>query len=209
VKEENELSKVDRLILKNQFAILEFLTRAFPDVAQRGRVVYHGANTYAWYQRILESGSPTLTKDVLDRVYDVGMTAREEQEVLDILEMWGDLQRSYDALEDKEGISEDQVAFPGFDGNSSKGELFFARLFCFRGEDDEDLKPLHEQRPDRFDYVRPSPTVNSHFPMLDVYRRMMVVYEPMKQERLKATFPPMTANQIKAILAARTHPDYR
>jgi uncharacterized protein YfbU (UPF0304 family) len=51
-------------------------------------------------------------------------------EVIDILEMYSDLQRGCDALDDKSDIREYQINFPGFDGNHESKRVGYCRHFC-------------------------------------------------------------------------------
>jgi uncharacterized protein YfbU (UPF0304 family) len=196
---------VERLILANQYAILEFLTRAFPDLAARDNVIYHDADSYVWMQNVIADGYDVLMSDIFQPIQDISLTYQEQRDILDILDMYSDLQWSYDELKDKKDIEERDVKFPGWDGNSPKGELSFARLFCFRGETDWSDKA--KRKPDRFDSVRPSPAYNGHGDWMDNYYRMLQVYRPLKERLLHDTWRPFNYDEIRSIIDEFPHPD--
>jgi uncharacterized protein YfbU (UPF0304 family) len=201
-----KLTTTERLILINQFSTLEFLARAFPDVAKRSNTTYHDAGTYAWYQEILEHGHDLLYSEFFGRVYDQTLTEDEQRAILDILDMYNDLQFSFDQLEDKRDLTEESVKFKGWDSNSLKGELSFAESFCFR--DGKESAPTSERTPTRFAHVWPSPARESNFNLVDGYYRMLAVYRPIKEARLREIeFAPMTHEQITMVLNALPHPD--
>lgn len=200
-----KLTPTERLILMNQYAILEFLCKAFPSHTREGNVVYHEAATYRRFQEILAHGYELLVSEITECIYDLNLSSEEQREILDILDMYNDLQWSFDELKDKGDLTESDVIFPGWDGNSPKGELSFARLFCYRGElsweDDEKV------RPDRFERVLPSPAYNGHGPWLDGYRRMLSVFLPLKNRIVHEGWRPFTAEEMREVLDAFAHPD--
>lgn len=200
-----KLTPTERLILKNQYAILEFLCKAFPKFTAEGNVIYHEASTYHRYQEILSHGYEMLISEMTEGIYDIDLSYEEQREILDILDMYNDLQWSFDELKDKGDLTESDVHFPGWDGNSPKGELSFAKLFCYRGEDSwADPKKV---KPDRFERVRPSPAYNGHGPWLDGYRRMLRVFLPFKQRLVHGQWRSFTVDEIHEILDAFAHPD--
>lgn len=202
------MTDVERLILMNQYAILEFLSLAHPEVAKREKFTYHEPKTYAWYQTVLQRGDSILVDELLEQVYPPRLNRDEQIEVLDILNMYRHLQESLADLDETDGLDESHVAFPGWDGNSEKGEMFFARAYCYRSEGrrtfDRDVEP------DNFAMVKPNPAHNGHFPFaIEMYRRMLEVYAPLRKQVIDSGFRPLTAAEIKAVLAARVHPDNR
>ena len=95
-------------------------------------------------------------------------------EVAHILDMWWTIEWSYDqlskmdraSLEKDVGITKDRTLFQGFDGNEEflhydVAKLMIEGLRRFRHFENRDL--------------------NSHFPYLQNYRRMLAMYEPMKK----------------------------
>ena len=196
------MTDTERLIIRNQFAILEFLTRAHPSVAQVGNHIFHDADAYRWYQRVLEGGYQLLLSEVTQHVQEVTLTADEQVEILDVLDMYRDLQHGFDSLKDRGDLQDSEVDFPGFDGNSPKGELSFAKTFCYRGEEGV-WGP--NTKPDRYSMIRPTPAHNSHWPTMGMYRRMLAVYRPIKERRLRKGFHPMELTEIQAVLQAGTY----
>ena len=96
------------------------------------------------------------------------------REVADILEMWWTIEWSYDQLSEEEQgsletdaeITQEDARFRGFDGNEeithySVAEVMINGLGRFRHFKGRDL--------------------NSHWPYLQRYRSMLVLYKPMKQ----------------------------
>ncbi len=204
---EQNLTKTERLILRNQYAILEFLSRAYPEFAQVGNVIYHDPDTYHRFQNILEQGYSILMRDITEGIWDIDLSFEEQKEILNILDMYNDLQWSYDELEEaeREGLTEDDVKFWGWDGNSPKGELSFARLFCYRGADE--YVDVMKVRPDRFERVKPSPAYNGHGEWLNNYKRMLQVFLPFKQKLVRANWRSFTATEIRTILDEFPDPD--
>jgi uncharacterized protein YfbU (UPF0304 family) len=200
-----EVSDTERLILKNQYAILEFLSRAFPDLATRGNTTFHDPRTYAWYQTVLSGGEQLLVRQLFDEIQTVELSLREQEQVLAILDMYRHLQHSFDRLEDKAGLTEDDVRFDGWDGH--RRFLGFAQRFCFRHE--EETASGEIAKPDRYDMIRPSPAFDSHSPLEEGYMRMLEVYQPIRKACINVAWRPMTAEEIEAVLAGRVHPDNR
>lgn len=146
-----KLSDVERLLLANQFRILEKLS---PDTSEK--------NDYAQRAEVLEQGFTGLYQ----WVFEVLATAVPEQvceEVFEILNMHSALRNSFAALEDKSGLDVANVAFLGFDGNEETEYYSFAEFLrrkCDGG---------------RYGQLREDPD-NSHAPVLESYRRMLYVW---------------------------------
>jgi uncharacterized protein YfbU (UPF0304 family) len=198
-----ELSKTERLILKNQFAVLEFLTRAFPDLATRGNTTYHDPKTYAWYQTVLSGGEQTLVSNLFDEIQEVELSVEDQGRVLAVLDMYRHLQWSFDKLEDNAGLTEEDILFGGWDGH--RRFLGFAERFCYRYT--EETAPGEMAKPDRYDMIRPSPAFDSHAPMEEGYMRMLKAYKPIRQACSDAGWRAMNADEIKAVIAAFVQPD--
>jgi uncharacterized protein YfbU (UPF0304 family) len=141
---------------------------------------------------------------VLDWAYDI----RDEHTVrpphvtavLNTLDMYSFLRDSYNGLsaddlalvEVELPRAEGQIRFPGYDGNNETEYLSAARYLV------EDL--------DRFETMRDVATVNSHFPVVDMYARMYEVFEPI---RVGLVHRLMSPQEIIAVLSASVHPDNR
>ena len=97
--------------------------------------------------------------------------------------MYDALQRSYDALDDKQGIEEERTKFPGFESDYELAHLGYARFVVEREGRFGHLKSF------RADFI-------SHTPMLDQYRRMYDVW------RLAENRYELTRDNITAILGA-------
>lgn len=143
-----ELTKKDRLILINQFLILEKL---YPDEA----------DYYEKHRIALQQGYKLHYPWIVENLWEE-LDESECRRVLDTLDMYRAVKHSYERLKDKSGIEEHQVEFPGYDGNNESHHLSYARYFIV------DL--------DRYDELRKDveyPDFNSHCQMLDKYDRML------------------------------------
>lgn len=121
------------------------------------------------------------------------------KEVLDILDMWSMIERSYENLsnESKEFVEKEaspfgkDPKFPGFDGNNETEYMGTASFLV------NDLDRFEEFKGRNF---------NSHCPSIDSYRRMLSVFKPLLQN---LNFRPLSAQNIVDILKERVHPDNR
>ncbi len=113
------LSVTDRWILSNQYQILEHLDPG-------------GAEQYQRAREALESGYELEYDVISSHVFKDGSTLSEEacDEVIDVLDMFRALGRSYDELEDKAGIEERRIRFQGFDGNNETEQLAYSRYLA-------------------------------------------------------------------------------
>lgn len=109
--------------------------------------------------------------------------------VIETLALYDTLQASFGELEDKAGIEALQVQFDGFDGNNEADHLHFVGALAKRHQ---------------FHSVIGEHPKDSHMPMVDVYKRLLDGWR-----RLGRPTAPLSADQIKAILAERVHPDNR
>lgn len=141
------LSRTERLILSNQYQILE---RLYPDDAEYLQQT----------RQALERGYALHYKDAVENIDEDELSAEDCVEVLDILSMFTALDRAYSKLTDKSGIDEWRVKFAGFDGNNESRLMGYTRYFF--NYDGGRFKELH--RGDDF---------NSHIPMLATYRTML------------------------------------
>lgn len=167
-----ELSYKERLFLFNQYLILEAL---YPDREQ----------DYRRAQRaVLDGYEPFYDEPVMMSRNPVsGETC---QEVGDIMTMYTVLQHSYEEAGEPEGVNEDALPFPGFDGNSESQQHGYASFL---------LNTM-----DRFGHLEIGESgLNSHFPMLDQYRRML---REWKQRREGVGPRKLSEEDIVAILNA-------
>ena len=135
------------------------------------------------------------------------MTDRECDLVHDILEMFTRLEWSVDKLTDEELASLGEYAdhglkFHGFDFNDSQ-ESRLASYAHFLVKDGR-----WTDMADRFDAKHERG--NSHSPMLVTYRRMLSVWKPLWDKKVKAMGGPQddhfTADELRDILAAWPYP---
>jgi uncharacterized protein YfbU (UPF0304 family) len=147
--------------------------------------VLWGGHTWA-----LKSTMPGLYHGHEDDMRDVRF-------VVDVLAMWDHLERGYQKLskKDKERVAKEAAPFgqdpefPGFDGNNESTHMSIARFFV--------------EKMDRFSRFK-GRDFNSHMPTIDGYRRMLAVFERMRQSlKMGGEFD---TSQIVAILDAQRHP---
>lgn len=120
-------------------------------------------------------------------------------EVVDILDMWYFLERGYGELskKDKERVAKEaepfgeEVRFPGFDGNNESEHMGIADFL---------IKQLG-----RFSQFE-GRGLNAHMPTIDAYRRMLVVFEPIRKTLVGKD---LNADEIIEILRSRLHPGRR
>jgi len=166
------LSTTDRLVLYNQIEILEKLHDLQKRVAH-----LHDADkindsneedddqkNYRTSKEILRRGYERYYGDIADHIYEQVFPYASATEVVDILDMLSSLKYASERLEDKEGMPATEIAFHGFAGNQETAEMQFARFMM------EDMEGFEELRPKKLEQY------NSHFPMLPIYRRMLLVW---------------------------------
>jgi uncharacterized protein YfbU (UPF0304 family) len=159
------LSLAERLILTNQFRILAVLNP--PE-----------AESYKDLIEITQRGFTSEYSQLFTEIDREELAAEQCDYVSDVLDMFWNLQDSYDQLQDKAGLNERDVLFPGFDVNNESRFLGYSK---FR------LKSA-------FDGFRAAPGINSHFPTR--YREMLARYESIPAERRRE----LTAEEISSIL---------
>lgn len=121
-------------------------------------------------------------------------------EVVDILDMWSFIEEGYAALSeaDKAKIAKEFEPFPpiskwpGFDGNNETEYLSVARFMV------EDL--------DRFSSFEGRGGTNSHMPIIDLHRRMLAVFDPIRRTLIGVK---LNVSQLVQIFKAQTHPSNR
>jgi uncharacterized protein YfbU (UPF0304 family) len=163
----------ERLSLVNQFRMLAAL---YPGDSDR----------YLNHVEALESGYELQYPRIIEGFSD-GLDDEECGEVLDVLDMYADLRYAFGRLgSDKSRFEESEIHFPGFDGNHETAQMAYAHYFTI------DL--------DRFNSLHPGIEkhgLNSHWPMLPRYRKMI----PVWRERRNPS-QPLSAEDIRAVLAA-------
>ena len=152
-----KLTRTERLILSNQYRILEGLYPKEAREHQRARVS-------------LEEGYEQEYIFLAEHVREDVMTVEECKELYEILEMHRAMKFSYRELSDKSGITEGDVDFAGFDGNDAvEGKYLSYVRYVSEARKYEEL-----ERGDDF---------NSHSPELDRYRKMLAAWRGMGKER--------------------------
>ena len=173
---EIELTRVERLILWNQYHILEGLNPG-------------EADQYSVEKEILERGYEPFYGRLVEHIYDDEhkLTHDEKLEVWDTLDMFDSLKTSADQLGKPELLSSYPVSsFRGYDGNN---ESKFLALTAFT------IKRLK-----RFEHVDlpPSGSCNSHSPMRPIYLKMLAQWRNVPL----AGRSHLSEAQIKDILGA-------
>jgi hypothetical protein len=152
------LSPIQRLILTNQFRILEAL---YP----------READYFAQHRKAVEDGY-TLNYDWMVSHLSEEMSEAECTEVIDILNMYRAITFSAQQLPQVDELQRDpNFRFQGFDGNGEGKQYGYARYLI------EDLERFQELR-----YGAAHPDLNSHMPMLSTYRRMLATWQKDKYE---------------------------
>lgn len=146
-----DLSEKERLILYNQYRILEKL---YPDEEKDCQLA----------QKILLEGYELEYDELITMMGDVSREVCKE--TIDILQMFRSLFFSYEKLEDKSGIDEYDVKFQGFDGNEEGEYYSYAEFFI-----------LDKKRYEEFNKCE----INSHCNKLPQYREMLSVWRQFKR----------------------------
>ncbi len=168
------LTPPERLQLINQFRILAKLD---PDHEQE----------YAEHREIIAHGYTLQYDEVFSEVQEE-MNIDECKYVYDVLDLFRVLIRSYDALTDKKGLTADDVAFRGFDGNNEGKRYAFAKHLKEQGLWTETL----------------TANLNSHSMItMSLYPKMLNKFEPIRQEILTSHSGNwlITAEQIKEVIS--------
>jgi uncharacterized protein YfbU (UPF0304 family) len=121
------------------------------------------------------------------------------KEVIDVLDMWSYIERSFAALaapekgelKKKLGVFGDKPRFQGFDGNN-ESEYMGTALFL-----------VNEL--DRFVEFK-GRSFNCHHPSLDMHRRMLAAFEPMRKS---VTVGELSAKGLLTVLSEQVHPSNR
>lgn len=145
----------ERLALSFQLKILEKL---YPEEKEY----------YANHRKAIEDGYE-LHYDWITEHLSEGLTSEECTFVLDVLDMYAAFHFSFRQLKEPKKLKEEDVKFPGFDGNNETMHMAYTKYFI------EDL--------DRFREIRESTNgyYNSHIQMIPKYRNMLVKLKEFKR----------------------------
>jgi hypothetical protein len=156
--DEVELTRKERLLLWNQYSILEAIQ----------------PKDSAYYQKlktILERGYKLHYQDLLPHIDEDEFSDKDAREVIGILGMFEVLQDSLANVGDMEGVEDYMLRFAGFDGNNESDQLGYLRFLVKQQE--------------RFKHVVADlRDYNSHAPLLTAYRKMLERYERLGSPRL-------------------------
>ena len=147
-----ELTRKDRLLLWNQYSILEILQ---PE----------DADHYKELKAILENGYKLHYDNLCPHIDEVEFSEEAAIEVISILGMFEVIQDSLADVGTIEGIEDWMVQFAGFDGNNECEQLGYLRFLVDRQE--------------RFQHVVTRRGYNSHAPLLGRYREMLARYKEL------------------------------
>lgn len=164
-----DLSKKERLLLVNQFLILEKL---YPDEA----------DYFEKHRIALQQGFQLHYKWIFENIWE-DFPEDECKKVLDALDLYRGIVSSFDALQDKDGLTESEIRFPGFDGNNESHHLSYTRYFIVDLNRYEELIRGQEY-----------PDFNSHCPMLEKYTRMSSIWQSWGRPHN------MTASKLRELL---------
>jgi uncharacterized protein YfbU (UPF0304 family) len=153
-----DLSLKDRLLLSNQYLILELLDKEHAAEHEEHRKVLTGAQE-THYMTLLEDFSKTLNLDVT-------------REVMDILAMFTRLRLSYDHLGGPASVAEEGIGFNGFNPEFEAEALSYAQFYM--------------QKLGRHLWLRDgfAKGIESGVPMLDVYRRMLSAWKEIGMSKV-------------------------
>lgn len=121
-------------------------------------------------------------------------------EALNIIDMWYFLELAWEDFSDEQKdklraeveLYGNDLEFPGFDGNNESEYLGIARFVV--------------EKLGRFERFS-GRIKNSHFPSLDMHRRMLKVFQPMFPHSVAGKN--LSLEEVIAILKERVHPDNR
>ena len=138
--------------------------------------------------KALQYGFELHYSDVFECLFDEELSAKDCEEVLDILEMYRGIIYSFINLKREgklETLTEEDVKFPGFDGNNEGKQMSYADYFI------KDLGRYSEIDDLSHGYY------NSHCQKLPKYRAMLVKWEEYKELPNRYM---MNEQQIKVLL---------
>jgi len=111
------------------------------------------------------------------------MSDEDARFVVRVVGLYSEMKDSYNVLEDKTGIADYDVTFPGFDGNDSYESMLLGFTEALR-------------RDGRFrDTLSEGRSLNSHCTSVRGYRRLVATWEQMGEPRY-----PLTKAQIEELV---------
>jgi len=143
------------------------------------------AKYYANHRKAVEYGFKLHYSWIAEHIDDDEMSEEECKEVLNVLDMHRAITYSFNRIKDQTDLTVDDVRFRGYDGNNETRQFSYTNYFI------TDLGRFDELK---FDAEYPD--FNSHCPMVEKYRRMLVIWEsyPDKFD--------LSEEQIKELLEA-------
>jgi uncharacterized protein len=145
-----ELTKKDRLLLINQYRILAAIDK--PEESH-----------YLELIEILQNGYEIFYSSVGEWISD-DMPEKEGRFVLNVLDLYRAIEDAKRSTRDPSLLEHHFAVFPGFDGNNEAEYLGFCRFLI------EKQGKFQEQE----QYLSQNDGMNSHMPMVDKYRRMLI-----------------------------------
>jgi len=168
-----KISDAERLILANQFRILSHLDKNDGEYWEQLSGQLRDGHEWLYKSYMNMNMSPVLADD--DATF-----------VVKVVGLYSVMKDSYAALEDKTGISDYEVTFPGFDGNDSYESTLLGFTEALR-------------RDGRFkDTLSEGRSLNSHCTSVRGYRRLIATWEQMGEPHY-----PLTKTQIEELALIR------
>lgn len=175
-----KISKVERLILANQFQLLSMEENNY--ISQK---------TSKNYSTILLEGYELLYDDVFSGM-DNTVSPEKCRFVLDVLSMYRSISNSYlDLYKEGSTLTKEDIAFRGFDGNNETEEYSLLKFFI---KDYNRFEDLVENEFMKF---------NSHSSSIARYKRELNTYNKIinsKKEKNKFNYLELTEDEIKLVL---------
>lgn len=168
-----ELSKKERLFLMNQYRILQ-------------KIDPENAESYANNYKAIEYGF-TYDYDVLFEHMSEEMSQENCMEVIKILNMYRDITYSYCSIHKTRTVEDGIYKFKGFDANNESKQYSYCCYYLI------DLGRFQE-----LSYGEKIPYLNTHCPMLNEYRRMLIIWDELTGK--SGRYGVLTMNQIDKLL---------
>ena len=154
-----ELTFVERVILANQFKILEKL---YPEEA----------DSYSQNREIIEHGYKLHYTEICDYFFKE-MDEENSREVLDILDMYRSFYYSFEEYKKtRDDYLNKKIYFPGFDGNNETNQLVYAKFFMHKMGRFEELQ-----------HQGAYPDYNTHSLTMHIYIKMLEYWKSLGDNR--------------------------